>query len=30
VMGLRFDDVDPEARGALSRFLAVQLRRFHL
>jgi len=30
VMGLRFDDVDPEARGALSRFLAGQLRRFHL
>jgi hypothetical protein len=30
VMGIRFDDVDPEARGALSHFLAKQLQRFHL
>jgi hypothetical protein len=30
VMGLRFDDVDAETRGALSRFLAGQLHRFLL
>ena len=30
VMGLRFDDVDSESQAAISRFLAVQLRRFHL
>jgi hypothetical protein len=30
VMGVCFDDVDPEARGALLRFLGEQLERFHL
>ena len=30
VMGVCFDDIDPDARGALSRFLAGQLQRFRL
>jgi hypothetical protein len=30
VMGVRFDDVDPETRRVLLRFLADQLQRFHL
>jgi hypothetical protein len=29
-MGIRFDDVDGEARDALSRFLAGELQRFRL